>query len=201
MATRMASEPSAGHERTPLLTTSAGPESDVLDASSGSGQRLTYRVPARITNRLYISHFLSTWNSRVFEFGAVLYLATIFPGTLLPMSVYALTRGASAILFSPAVGQYIDAGNRLQVVRLSIGTPSHQLFVLYSTNRCMIWPKIVLQRLVIAGSCVVFYILSMGLPLVHGARTGLLVLLAFLACVEKLCAIMNLVSVERDWVG
>ncbi|KAJ3728187.1 hypothetical protein DFJ43DRAFT_1085170 [Lentinula guzmanii] len=38
---------------------------------------------------LYISHFLSTWNSRVFEFGAVLYLATIYPGTLLPMSIYA----------------------------------------------------------------------------------------------------------------
>jgi solute carrier family 40 (iron-regulated transporter), member 1 len=65
----------------------------------------------------------------------------------------------------------------------------------------MILFKIVLQRLVVAGSCVVFYILAIGLPLAHGAKTGLLVLLAFLACVEKLCAIMNMVSVERDWVG
>lgn len=71
--------------------------------------------------RLYVSHFLSTCNSRVFEFGSVLYLATIFPGTLLPMSVYALARGASAILFSSLVGQYIDRGNRLKVVRASIG--------------------------------------------------------------------------------
>jgi iron-regulated transporter 1 len=31
-------------------------------------------------------------------------------------------------------------------------------------------------------------------------KTGFLVLLAFLACAEKLCAIMNLVSIERDWV-
>src|SRR5882757_1313027 len=82
----------------------------------------------QIRYRLYVSHFLSTWNSRVFEFGAVLYLATIFPGTLLPMSVYALTRGTSAILFSPAVGQYIDTGNRLQVVRLSIGNGPPRLF-------------------------------------------------------------------------
>lgn len=80
-----------------------------------------HRVPPRIARRLYLSHFLSTWNSRVFEFGAVLYLATIFPGTLLPMSVYALTRGLSAILFASAVGHYIDFGNRLQVVRVSIG--------------------------------------------------------------------------------
>lgn len=76
---------------------------------------------ATIARRLYVSHFLSTWNSRVFEFGAVLYLATIFPGTLLPMSVYAFARGLAAIMFAPAVGQYIDGGNRLQVVRISIG--------------------------------------------------------------------------------
>ena len=79
------------------------------------------KVPARITRKLYLSHFLSTWNSRVFEFGAVLYLATVYPGTLLPMSIYALTRGLAAIVFAPPVGQYIDSGNRLQVVRVSIG--------------------------------------------------------------------------------
>jgi len=80
--------------------------------------------PVRIARRLYVSHLLSTWNSRVFEFGAVLYLSTIFPGTLLPMSVYALTRGLSAIAFAPAVGHYVDIGNRLQVVRVSIGEAS-----------------------------------------------------------------------------
>ena len=77
--------------------------------------------PRNIANRLYLSHFLSTWNSRVFEFGAVLYLATIYPGTLLPMSVYALSRGLATIVFAPAVGHYIDIANRLRVVRLSIG--------------------------------------------------------------------------------
>lgn len=35
-----------------------------------------------------------------------------------------LTLGLSAMLFAPAVGQYIDtASNLLQVVRLSIGEP------------------------------------------------------------------------------
>ena len=99
-------------ETRPLL---AGP------VASGEVQDQGDEVPARLTNYIYVSHFLSTWNSRGFEFGGVLYLATIFPGTLLPMSVYALTRGLSAMLFAPAVGQYIDTSNRLQVVRLSIG--------------------------------------------------------------------------------
>lgn len=107
-------------ERSPLLDNIADVENAVQHDGPRDGSRGS-QVPPRVTNRLYISHFLSTWNSRVFEFGAALYLASIFPGTLLPMSVYALTRGASAIVFSPAIGQYIDTGNRLQVVRLSIG--------------------------------------------------------------------------------
>ena len=40
---------------------------------------------------------------------------------ILPLSVYALVRGFAAIVFSPAVGRYIDVGERLRVVRLSIG--------------------------------------------------------------------------------
>ncbi|MBE3041129.1 hypothetical protein IMZ48_00780, partial [Candidatus Bathyarchaeota archaeon] len=77
-------------------------------------------IPTDLTARLYASHFLSTWNSRVFEFGAVLYLATIFPGTLLPVSVYAIARGAAAIAFSPGVGRWVDTGDRLGVVRVSV---------------------------------------------------------------------------------
>ncbi|KAJ4146843.1 hypothetical protein LMH87_001402 [Akanthomyces muscarius] len=134
-------------------------------------------VSVRIARRLYVSHFLSTWNSRVFEFGAVLYLATIFPGTLLPMSAYALTRGLSAIFFASVVGHYIDGGNRLQVVRVSI----------------------VLQRFAVAISCGVFYALTLELPSANW-EVGLLVLITVLACVEKLCSIMNQVSVEKDWV-
>ena len=76
---------------------------------------------SKTSRRLYVSHFLSTCNSRVFEFGAVLYLATIFPGTLLPMSVYAVARGLSAVFLSSLVGRYVDTADRLKVVRTSIG--------------------------------------------------------------------------------
>src|SRR5438067_1761877 len=47
--------------------------------------------------------------------------ATLFPGPQLPMSVSSLTRGLAAMLLAPAVGHYIDIGNRLQAVRTSIG--------------------------------------------------------------------------------
>ncbi|KAJ3955146.1 hypothetical protein N0V92_008334 [Colletotrichum tropicale] len=88
--------------------------------------------------RLYVSHFLSTWNSRLFEFGAVLFLASIYPGTLMPMSIYALVRGVFAVILSPSIGSWIDRGNRLSVVRISI----------------------VGQRLSVAMSCGIFLVLE-----------------------------------------
>lgn len=95
-----------------------------MPSEAGESSRLLggdTAVPRTIARRLYTSHFLSTWNSRIFEFGSVLYLAAIFPGTLLPMSVYAFARGLSAVVLAPLVGRYIDTGERLSVVRLSIG--------------------------------------------------------------------------------
>ena len=92
------------------------------------------KVSTVITRRLYISHFLSTWNSRSFEFGAVLFLATIFPATLLPLSIYALVRSASAILFAPIIGHAIDTRGRLPIVRFSIGKLLPTLILLELCN-------------------------------------------------------------------
>lgn len=85
------------------------------EIKSGNG------IPTSISYRLFISHFLSTWNSRLFEFGAVLFIAAIFPGTLLWASLYALARGLAAICLAPVVGRYVDQCDRLRVVRVSIG--------------------------------------------------------------------------------
>jgi iron-regulated transporter 1 len=140
------------------------------------------KVPRALEIRLYVSHFLSTWNSRLFEFAAVLFLASIFPDTLLQMSVYALVRSAAAVFFAQSIGTFIDRGNRLSVVRTSI----------------------VGQRLAVAASCGLFWALEQG---AHSGWMGeqfkksLFALSIILACVEKLCSMMNLVSVERDWVS
>jgi hypothetical protein len=143
MAPLVGSETPTADEHSRLLTTPADAENVAagdVSTTSSTDEGQAFQVSARIIKRLYTSHFLSTWNTRVFEFGAVLYLASVFPGTLLPMSVYALTRGASAILFSSAAGQYIDTGNRLQVVRASIGNgqTSPVVLVHYVNLRTMV---------------------------------------------------------------
>lgn len=160
------------NDQTPLL------DNEERGDGSDGRQRQQGRVLPSIARALYVSHVLSAWNSRLFQFGAVLYLAAIFPGTLLPMSVYAIARGLAAIVFAPAVGHYIDHGDRLQVVRVSI----------------------VGERLAVALSCIIFILLVMHTPLGSQGKTGLLSLLAFLACIEKLCSTLNLISVEKDWV-
>ncbi|KAL2865187.1 putative iron-regulated transporter [Aspergillus lucknowensis] len=125
--------------------------------------------------RLYTSHFLSTWNSRMFEFGAVVFLASIFPGTLLYASVYALARSLSAVILSSWLGSLVDKMDRLSAIRHSI-----------------IW-----QRLPVAASCVCLGILLTSPP-VHLAW-ALFMVLVLLAGIEKLAATANTVSVERDW--
>jgi hypothetical protein len=100
---------------------SSAPPPEEISLDSANDEVEPAHVSRTYDRQLYVSHFLSTWNVRGFEFGAVLFLATMFPGTLLPMSVYALVRAASAILLSPVVGRYIDSGDRLQVIRVSIG--------------------------------------------------------------------------------
>jgi len=81
----------------------------------------TSELPSyHVRNKLYVSHFLSTWNSRLFEFGAVLFISTIFPGTLFPASIYALTRSASVVVCSTFIGRLIDRSERMHLIRLSI---------------------------------------------------------------------------------
>lgn len=136
-------------------------------------------VPTSLALRLYLSHFLSTWNSRVFEFGAALFLASIFPGTLLPVSIYSLVRNAGYIILAQPVGTWIEKGDRLSVIRASI----------------------IGQRVPVAASCFLFLVLLSN-PGTQGPKTerGIFVVIVCLAVVEKLCSTMNIISVERDWV-
>ncbi|PWY65837.1 hypothetical protein BO83DRAFT_367682 [Aspergillus eucalypticola CBS 122712] len=129
----------------------------------------------RILFRLYVSHFLSTWNSRMFEFGAVLFLATIFPGTLRYASIYALVRSLAAVVLSSWLGSVVDRANRLRAIRHSI-----------------IW-----QRLPVAASCACFTVLLAPSTTVFTSLVFAGTVL--LACVEKLAATANCVAVERDW--
>lgn len=156
-----------------------GVASDTQDATADiDTPSSSAHITRSLTFRLYCSHFLSTWNSRVFETAVVYFLVAIFPDNLLPISVYALLRNVVAIILTAPIGAWIDSGNRLTVVRTSI----------------------LGQRISVAASCGLFWVMLSKPGMSHRATYGIFAATVVLACVEKLSAGINLVSVERDWV-
>ncbi|VVT46869.1 uncharacterized protein SAPINGB_P001428 [Magnusiomyces paraingens] len=196
-------------EETALLSDSTvSRTSQATDDSENSlqdfeSQQQQQQQPAhKISYYLYFSHFLSTWNARVLEYGAVLFLAEMVPNTFLPLSLYAFFRSLTAIIFSHKLGLYIDHTNRLEVVRTSI---VHQRIAVVTT--CfLLWLMALLLKPQRGDSnaemIAMTFESSLELnPLVYSAKFNILMaLLIICACVERLCATMNLVSVERDWV-
>ena len=136
------------------------------------------KLTLSLTIRLYISHFLSTWNSRLFEAAVVYFLAAIYPNNLLPVSVYALVRNAAVIALTAPMGRWIDRGNRLTIVQVSI----------------------IGQRVSVVASSLVFWFMYRFDSLDDWLRNSLFAVTVILACAEKLSASVNLVAVERDWV-
>lgn len=49
-------------------------------------------------------------------------------------------------------------------------------------------------------SCVGFYCLATLLSISKSTKQGVFATLVILSCVEKNCSVLNLVSIERDWV-
>ncbi|AEO66491.1 uncharacterized protein THITE_128637 [Thermothielavioides terrestris NRRL 8126] len=173
----------AGDEELPGSTNYSGNEPGIAEVGGelpGSNiNRIPIAISKSLTIRLYASHFLSTWNSRWFEAAVVYFLASVFPDNLLPISIYALTRNAVAVALTAPAGTWIDRASRLTVVRASI----------------------IGQRVAVAASCGLFWaMLALPPPGPEMLRRGLFAATVVLACVEKLAAGVNLVSVERDWV-
>jgi hypothetical protein len=128
--------------------------------------------------KLYLSHTLSTWNARAFEFSAVIFLATIFPGTLFYASTYALFHSLAAFLLSSWIGQSVDTRERLWVVRQTI-----------------LW-----QRYAVACSCLFLVaLLKLDLDENKFRMVAWFSICVMLACIEKLALVGNTIAVERDW--
>lgn len=61
----------------------------------------------------------------MFEFAAFLFLAAVFPGTLLYASIYALSRSFAVFLLSSSIGKLMDRLDRLVTIRHSISEATY----------------------------------------------------------------------------
>lgn len=124
--------------------------------------------------KLYISHFLTSWTDRVFEFSCFLLIADIFKTSLLLASIYGFATTISAILFSNWVGRAVDRTPRLTCVRITM----------------------IIQKASIVSSCILFFI---ALRYSH-MSTLMYVGIVLCGCLLKLAYIANNIAIEKDWV-
>jgi len=131
-----------------------------------------YRWPLVL---FYTSHFLFTWNDRVWEFASVILLISAYPQTLQPSSIFGLASTAVAIVFSPAVGRWFDMTPRLKSVRYAIFT----------------------QRVGVSAGCVCLW--AMVSQSLGSAKDGLFAVVILLGCIARLAFVGKTVGIERDW--
>lgn len=124
--------------------------------------------------RLYISHFLTCWTDRVFEFSCFLLIAEVFKTSLLLASIYGFTTTIAAIIFSNYVGRLADVTSRLTFVRITM----------------------LVQKGSIVLSCILFYIIFKFNKHVILLYSGVVLC----GCLLKLAFIANNIAIEKDWV-
>jgi len=146
--------------------------------------------------RLYISHFLSTWNMRSYEFTVILLFAKAYPNSLLPTSIRGVLTNGATLLLSPSIGRWVDHNAaRFHTMKVTI----------------------LVQRVAIVIGCLIWMLLfASPLPQPSSSHTGsagggdekyhppsktfLISVLIFLGVLERICAVANTLVMERDWV-
>ncbi|KAI5862711.1 hypothetical protein GGS23DRAFT_571444 [Durotheca rogersii] len=140
---------------------------------------------------LYLSHALSTWNARGYEFATILFTAAAYPDTLTAAALRMIIVYFAMILLSSSVGHWVERSpDRLRTL-LSTIVCNRSSVILGS----VFWVLILSQEDLAGGEGAVFSLQANAL--VKGA--GFAVTVAF-GILERLSASGNLISMERDWV-
>jgi iron-regulated transporter 1 len=143
--------------------------------------------------KLYLSHALTSWTDRSFEFASYLLISRLYTSSLLQSSVYGLTTTLAALVLSNQIGNWINILSRLNTFRVTL----------------------VMQKISIVVSTVLFHYLllpsqhnhsdnsdnSNGDSSLQKSTTSALLyaVIIVLGCTLKLSFIGNSIAIEKDW--
>lgn len=85
-----------------------------------TADKLPSEKQSRVRAYLYVSHFLSAWGDRMWQFAIPILFMEIFVDTLLPSATFSLVMYTACIFTIPSVGRYLDRTNRWTVMKYSI---------------------------------------------------------------------------------
>lgn len=128
--------------------------------------------------KLYLSHLLTSWVDRSFEFASYLLISKVYTGSLLQVSAYGLATTLMALLLSNRIGNWINILSRLNTYRITL----------------------LIQKASIVISTLFFNFLDNNKNIPNS--TGQSVIFAFiviLGCTLKLAFIGNSIAIEKDW--
>lgn len=149
-----------------------------IEQNPQTGHSLSSDLKTLIKQRLYVSHFLYVWNSRMYEFGIVLFIINLYPGTLFPSSLFAFCSSLSGILLSNTVTNLVNHGERLKIIKKTI-TIQRSFAVLSATVLLVIF-QFFNDHSLLKKICLLIVIIC--------------------GVVEKLSTIANKISISRDWI-
>ncbi|OIW33868.1 hypothetical protein CONLIGDRAFT_565360, partial [Coniochaeta ligniaria NRRL 30616] len=145
--------------------------------------------------RLYISHFLSTWNMRSYEFTVILLFAAAYPDSLLPTSIRGVLTNGVTLLLSPAIGSWVDKNaSRFHTMKITIVVQRACIVA-----GCLLWMLLFLtpRSHAVDDSRPKQVLLKLGNYLSKDVIIGILMLFGIF---ERMCAVGNNLVMERDWV-
>ncbi|APA06317.1 hypothetical protein sscle_01g010870 [Sclerotinia sclerotiorum 1980 UF-70] len=146
---------------------------------------------------LYLSHFLSTWNGRSYEFAAIIFTANAWPDTLFAASIRGIVRTLASICFSSSVGRWVDKSpDRLKTLLTTINI--NRIAVICAS---ILWFFVVESE----SSSDVDEGMSPGLTtenmtVRNTVKISMFALILGFGILEGLSANGNMLSMERDWV-
>ncbi|KAM0152008.1 hypothetical protein ACHAPG_007900 [Botrytis cinerea] len=145
---------------------------------------------------LYLSHFLSTWNGRSYEFAAIVFTANAWPDTLVAASIRGIVRTLASICFSSSVGRWVDnSPDRLRILLTTITV--NRIAVICAS---ILWFFVVESESNPENGVSLLQSVEDDVKFRDAMKIAMFLPILGFGILEGLSANGNMLSMERDWV-
>ncbi|KAL7265635.1 hypothetical protein ACSBR1_003426 [Camellia fascicularis] len=137
--------------------------------------------PSSLLIYLYVGHFLARWGARMWEFSVGLYMIDVWPDSLLLAALYGVVESASAVMFGPLIGQWVDKLPYVKVIQIWLLTQN--------------------LSFIVAGGSVIALLVYSDLTFTNFMVFVSLVLVINLSgALGMLSTVAGTILIEREWV-
>ncbi|KAF9978160.1 hypothetical protein BGZ73_003541 [Actinomortierella ambigua] len=129
-------------------------------------------------HKLYLSHALTSWVDRSFEFASYLLISKVYSSSLIQASAYGLSTTLMALIFSNRIGNWINILSRLNTYRITL---------------------LVQKVSIIASTFLFYFMVENKTRLSTTVEAVVFACILLLGCSLKLAFIGNSIAIEKDW--